>query len=134
MTPEESLSTLVEASPTPPGEFRPCAVYDELLDCIRVVSRDCSATEIRIDNLITVVEENYPVTGARKYVGFTIKGAKYFCQSNGLSLSGPIRLTELLDKVLASSSSPAVRLFVDLLARPMVEEKNIQTVQLSRAA
>lgn len=134
-SPEENLRTLVQQAFSGfPEEFRPCALYDESLDCIRVFSRDCSVTEIRINSLITVLEENYPSFGSgRKYVGFTVKGARHFCQANGLSLSTPIRLTELLDKVLASSPTPLIRMFVDGVARPLVEEQNIQTVDLSLA-
>ncbi len=136
MTKQQDLKALMKETGEPrrSAAFRPCAVYDELLDCIRVIARDCSTTEIRIDGLITVVKENHPASGERKYVGFTIKGAKHFCQTHGLSLTGPIRLTELLDKILSSSSSGAVQLFVDLVARPLVEEKDIRTVTLARAA
>ena len=136
-SPEESLETLVRGafSGRGAGGFRPCALYDEPLDCIRVFSRDCSVTEIRINSLITVLEENYPASGSsRKYVGFTINGARHFCKENGLDLATPIKLTEILDKIFASSPTLLIRMFVDGFARPLVEEQNIKTVDLSKAA
>ena len=97
-----------------PGEFRPCAFFDEPLDCIRVIVRDCSVTEWRVSRELTVLEDNYadPATGRELYVGFTIKGARHFCQQHGVDLSVPVRLSELLDKILAASSEDAVRLAV----------------------
>src|SRR5262245_32036706 len=38
--------------------FKPFVIFDERLDCIRVVARDCSVTEIRINTLLTVLEDN----------------------------------------------------------------------------
>ena len=35
----------------PPKVFRPCAYYDKHLDCIHVQVRDCSFTEIRLNEV-----------------------------------------------------------------------------------
>lgn len=103
-------------------EFVPCAVFDEPLDCIRVVTRDCSVTEWRVNDLLTVLEDNYPASPSRKYVGFTIKGARYLCQENAIPLSSPIRLSDILDAVLRVSPEMVVQFAVNAIARPMVEE------------
>ena len=115
------------------GEFRPCAFFDEALDCIRVMTRDCSVTETRVSDLMTVLEDSYydPASGGKRFVGFTIKGAKHFCNDRGFRLAAPIRLTELLDAVLASSPDPLVRIVVDGIARPLVQETEIEPVSLS---
>ena len=93
------------------GEFRPCAFFDEPLDCIRVVVRDCSITEIRVSPLLTVLEDNDadPKAGRELYVGFTIKGARHFCQQQGIDLTAPVQWSELLDRILAESPDTAVR-------------------------
>src|SRR5437667_8827373 len=95
---EEQLETTVRDALTPTGEFRPFAVFDEPLDCIRVVLRDCSATEVRIDGLLTVLEANYPlVEGQSEIVGFTIKGVAHLCETQGISPSAPWTLADFLD-------------------------------------
>jgi len=136
MNPEESLqmSQLVrKAMSVTPGEFRPCAMFDDRLDCIRVLARDCSFTEIRVDSGLTIIEDNYPASSARKYVGFTVKGARHFCQSQGLSLSMPIRVVEILDALVKASPDPVVRMIIDRVAKPLVEEERIDAVSLELA-
>lgn len=106
-TETETLAALVRGTfREETGEFRPCAFFDEPLDCIRVMTRDCSVTETRVSDLMTVLEDSYydPGSGGKRFVGFTIKGAKHFCNARDFRLTAPIRLTELLDAVLASSS------------------------------
>lgn len=98
---EEATSSVREAFGERYG-FRPCALFDEKLDCIRVIARDCSVTEIRIDEALTVLESN--VNG--KYVGFTIKGAKHFCKRHNLPLVGPVKLADLWT---VSANSAATR-------------------------
>jgi hypothetical protein len=58
------------------SSFKPVAYYDERLDCIRVITRDCSVSEIRVDAFLTLAEDNHPASGANvldRYVGFTVK-------------------------------------------------------------
>ena len=106
-----------------PGEFRPCAYFDEPLDCIRVIVRDCSVTEWRVSRQLTVLEDNYPneSVGRDLYVGFTIKGARHFCQQHGIDLTVPVKLSQLLDRILAESSEGAVRVTINKIAKPLVE-------------
>lgn len=135
-TDETKVAGLVSAMfDGPIGEFRPCAYYDEPLDCIRVIARDCSVNEWRVSRLLTVLEDNYPdpEAGREVYVGFTIKGARHFCQQQGIDLSTPVQLSELLDKILAQSSEDSVRLAINAVARPLVR-KGIKEVSLATAA
>ena len=107
-------------------DFRPFAVFDERLDCIRVTVRQCSVVETRINDLLTVLEDNYEEPGPGRYVGFTIKGPKYFCITHGLPGSGPVRLTEILDKIVAVYPEPVVQLVVNVIARPMIKEQEAE--------
>jgi len=117
------------------AEFRPCAYYDEPLDCIRVIARDCSVNEWRVSRLLTVLEDNYPnpEAGRELYVGFIIKGARHFCQQQEIDLTTPVQLSELLDRILAESSEDAVRIAVNAVAKPLVR-KGIKEVSLALAA
>ena len=131
ITNEEILGNLVRSSAI--GDFRPCAVFDEHLDCIRVVTKDCSTTEIRVNGLLTVLEDNYPVSDTDQLVGFTIKGARHFCQENGFSLSTPIKVAAILDVIMAKSPDPVVRLIVQRVAKPLLSKEPINDVELQLA-
>ena len=85
MTTEEMTLLVRKSVEGHSGEFRPCAYFDEELDSIRILTRDCSITETRVNQLLTVLEATYPDLTGRKRVGFTIKGARHFCQQQGLS-------------------------------------------------
>lgn len=114
------------------AKFRPCAYFDDRLDCIRVLSRDCSVLETRINEVLTILEDNYyPESGQERYVGFTIKGARHFCQQHNLSTSTAVDISELLDALLATFPEPAVQVFVDLFARPLVKREKIKKVNVS---
>ena len=139
MTADEKLLSDLVVKSTFGGEmceFRPCAYFDEPLDCIRVIARDCSVTETRVSPRLTVLEDNYadPGAGRELYVGFTIKGAKHFCQEQGIDLTVPVSLSELLDKMLAESAEPFVRMAVEAIARPLVQDKKLAAVSLATAA
>jgi hypothetical protein len=115
-------------------EFRPCAFFDRRLDCIRVFTRDCSVTEERINDWLTVLVDNYPPPGVNKFVGFTIKGVRHFCQEYGLRQYGPIRVSALLDALIASSPDAIVEIVVNQFARPMIEKEKLDEVELPAAA
>lgn len=111
------------------GAFRPCAWFDERLDCIRVVVKDCSVYETRLGKRLTILEANH----AHEVAGFTIKGARHFCNENGLSLATSIKMTSLLDAILANCDEEATRACVDYIFRPLVAEKKIQQVDIPDA-
>src|SRR5471030_1775714 len=99
-TNEEEQAALIREVLAAAPEFRPFAVFDRPLDCIRVVLKDCSVTEIRVNDLLTVLEENYPrVEGKAEIVGFTIKGVAHICESRGISSDSPWKLAAFLDAV-----------------------------------
>jgi hypothetical protein len=117
-----------------PGRFRACAYFDDRLDCIRVIARDCSILETRINQRITILEDNsYSESGDKKYVGFTVKGARHFCQEHNFSLSAPIDMSALLDAIVASFPEVAVELFVKYVAKPLVKQEKIKRVDVSGA-
>jgi hypothetical protein len=128
----DKLEALVDAtfSGRPP-EFRPCAFFDDRLDCIRVIARDCSVLEERINSRVTVLLDNYyPGPGRKEFVGFTIKGARHFCKQHGWDLSTSIRMTELLDALVASFPQLVVEWFVNIVAKPLVQEEKIEQVEV----
>jgi hypothetical protein len=133
-TAEEIEAQVRQAFGRKSAKFRPCAYFDDRLDCIRVISRDCSVLETRINGVVTILEDNYyPESGGERYVGFTIKGARHFCQQHGLDTAKAVDLSKLLDALLVAFPEPAVQLFVDLFARPLVKKEKIKTVNLSAA-
>jgi len=130
-TPEQVGALVRKAFTGESGAFRPCAWFDERLDCIRVVAKDCSVLEKRVSDRLTILEDNYyPGPGRTKVVGFTIKGARHFCNENGLSLSTSIKMTTLLDAILASFPDDVVKLCVDYIFRPLVVEGKIERVDI----
>ena len=111
-------------------EFRSCAFFDDRLDCIRVIARDCSVLEERISDRITVlVDAHHSEDRGNRYVGFTIKGARHFCKQHGLS-PGVIKMTVLLDAILQSCPEEVVQIFVEFVAKPLVQEKRIEQVEI----
>jgi hypothetical protein len=133
MTSEEQITVLVNmAFAGTSGSFRPCAFFDDRLDCIRVIAKDCSVMETRISEYITVLEDNYAEeSDSTPYVGFTIKGARHFCAENGLSLNAPIQVSALLNAILKSFPDTFVEVFVNGIARPLVKTERIEQVEVS---
>jgi hypothetical protein len=129
----EELKTLVRNTwQGGAGEFRPCAFFDDRLDCIRVIARDCSVLEERINDRLTVLLDNHHVhrQGSGKYVGFTVKGARHFCDEHGWDTAASITVRQLIDAILASSPEVVVEWFVDVVARPLVEMGKIEQVEI----
>jgi hypothetical protein len=112
------------------SRFHPCAYFDESLDCIRVIARDCSILETRINEYITVLEDNYEGSDDKKYVGFTVKGARHFCQEHGIDLNAPVSIGNVLDTILANSPEPAVQMTIRLVARPLLKRERIKVVTI----
>lgn len=133
-TPDQIGTQVREAFAAGSGDFRPCAFFDVRLDCIRVIARDCSVLETRINETLTVLEDNYYQESAQKqYVGFTIKGARHFCNEHGFDLSAPINVSALLDAVLKAFPGLTVEFFVNAIARPLVAEEKIERVDMTGA-
>ncbi len=128
----KTLETLVNNTFSgDPVRFRPCAFFDERLDCIRVIARDCSVVEERVNDRVTVLIDSYfPQPGRKRYVGFTIKGATHFCKQHGWDTVRSIGMAEFLDALLASSPEIVVQWFIDIVAKPLVQEEKIEQVEL----
>jgi len=111
-------------------KFRPCAFFDERLDCIRVIARDCSVLETRINKHMTLLEDNYSDSEEKRYVGFTVKGARHFCQEHHIDLSTPVDISKVLDAILASFPEPAVQMSIRLVARPLIKKEKLKQVDI----
>jgi hypothetical protein len=99
-----------------------------------VIAGDCSVLETRVNEVLTVLADNYYAeSGRRKYVGFTLKGARHFCEQHGFDLVTPIKVSQLLDAIIAAFPDPAVEIFVDGIARPLVKDEKIDQVDVSDA-
>jgi hypothetical protein len=86
--------------------------------------------ETRISQYITVLEDNYEVADNKKYVGFTVKGARHFCKEHGFDLSVPVNIGKVLDQILASSPEPAVQMSIRLVARPLIRKEKLKDVNI----
>ena len=124
------LTALVEKARADAGAFRPHAVFDEQMDCIRVLWRDCSANEIRVSELLTIVVDNYPASSKPECVGFNIKGIAHICESRGIAADMPWRLADFMDAVVAMDK-PIGRYTLEKDLRPMVETRQeLEEVEL----
>ncbi|HUP04052.1 MAG TPA: hypothetical protein VMU19_08685, partial [Bryobacteraceae bacterium] len=84
---------------------------------------------------LTVLVNNYPAPGDNKFVGFTVKGVRHFCTEYGVPLSGPIRISALLDALIARCPDAIVEIIVNQFARPLIEEAQIDDeVEMKAAA
>lgn len=65
--------------------WQPFAAFDEPLDCIRLVLRDCSTVEIRINEWLTIMRANYDADGnpleCGPCVGVVLKGVAHAFKS-----------------------------------------------------
>jgi hypothetical protein len=95
---EESVSLSDIIGPGP-QQFSPVAYYDKHMDCIRIELRDCSITERRFDEVITVLYDNYPEPKQHDRAGLMIKGIKHLFKRLDLPVEGILRVTQILDKL-----------------------------------
>jgi hypothetical protein len=111
--------------------FRACAFFDDRLDCIRVITKDCSVFEERLGDRITILLNMYdPQPGKRELVGFTLKGARHLCNQHGWSTAAPIQMSKLLDGIMASFPEKVVQVFIEWVAKPLVENQQIDQVEM----
>jgi hypothetical protein len=118
----------------PPGNFQPCAYYDKSLDCIRVQIRDCSFTEIRINQLFTIYQANHTKNGI-EYVGFTVKGIRYWFEELKLPLpkQGPFILAEIINTLVKAIPAPT-QTYTDIIATNFTEALTLEVGGLQEAA
>jgi hypothetical protein len=121
------------------SQFKPVAYYDERLDCVRVITRDCSVSEYRVNDFLTIAEDSHPTDLADRYVGFTIKGIRHFVRKN--DKPEILELAVMLDKILADlptyvtdMEAKKVVEFAVSISMSILEKANIQDVPLKKAA
>ncbi len=83
-------------------DFVPFAFYDHHMDYIRIELRDCSTFERRINEVFTLVFDNYPEEGQAPIAGLVIKGVKHLFTDLGLPLEGVHLVASLLDRIVKS--------------------------------
>lgn|GEM_PF-2288190 len=88
--------------------FSPVAYYDKHMDCIRVLIKDRSVTEHRIDGMFTVFECNHRSPFDPEFVGFSIKGVRLLFAEMGLPLDGVYRLTDLIQQIVSYKPGSAM--------------------------
>jgi hypothetical protein len=88
------------------GEFRPLAYYDKHMDCIRIELRDCSFCEKRLNESLTLLEDNYPNSGQVASAGLVIKGVKHLFKALDLPLEGIVLVTMLIDRIIKENHLP----------------------------
>jgi hypothetical protein len=93
-------ATLAQLLAGPPTDFKPVAYYDKHMDCIRIELRDCSITEIRVDQMLTLLRDNDPSPEQSPLAGVMIKGVKHLFKKWGLPLEGVLLVTTIVDRLL----------------------------------
>ena len=82
---------------TPQGPFRPFADYNDRLDIVIVLTKDCSFMEIPQREGLCILVNNYPESAEQpEPVGLVIYNAKEFCQLHKLAFDGRLSLSRLL--------------------------------------
>src|SRR5690349_14655809 len=82
--------------------FRPLAYYDRHMDCIRIELRDCSITERRVSETITVLLDNFPEPKQSEIAGLMIKGVRHLFSGLEIPMTGVLYVTGILDKLAES--------------------------------
>ncbi|MEQ1842749.1 MAG: hypothetical protein ABL994_20300 [Verrucomicrobiales bacterium] len=72
-------------------------------DCIRIIIRDCSYCEHRLNAHLTLIIDNYPEEGQKPIVGLVVKGVRLFFESLGLPGNRAVRVAEVLDCIAKQS-------------------------------
>ncbi|MFZ2445134.1 MAG: hypothetical protein WAW37_02135 [Syntrophobacteraceae bacterium] len=116
----------------PPKAFRPCAYYDKHLDCIRVQVRDCSFTEIRLNEAFTIYQANH--VSCAEYIGFSIKGIRHLFEELKLprAKERPYIIAEIIDA--AVKANPGA--FGDFIQRnfPALLDLEVEDLPYDKAA
>ena len=103
--------------------FEPLAYYDDELDCIRVMAKDCSYTAERLNETFTILKDNYPDSGQyHSYVGFTIKGLKHLFTEMNLPFEGVYKLVDILDAIVSNYPDDSMRGMATVLTSLVPDE------------
>jgi hypothetical protein len=95
-------------------QFQPCAVFDVHLDCIRVLTRNASVREVRVDGDLTVFRENFPSGFGSSIVGFSLKGVNHLMHELGFDSGKAYKLSELLDAIVKLRPTTTMSVILDL--------------------
>lgn len=104
-----------------PVGFQPCAVFDVHLDCIRVLTRNASVREVRIDADLTVFRENFPSGFGSSIVGFSLKGVNHLMHELGFDSGRAYKLSELLDAIVKKRPTTTMSVILELIRDPLGE-------------
>ncbi|MBI2669689.1 MAG: hypothetical protein HYX20_00875 [Candidatus Yanofskybacteria bacterium] len=122
---EEIIKFFVDKSHEP---FQPFAAYCKHLDSIWVLVKDCSVTEKRVNDILTILEDNYPEIEEEKCVGFVIEYACSFCLKHGLLPQQSVQLSAVLDAV--AQYSPKDTAYMDNIIRPLLKKYSLDSVTI----
>lgn len=114
--------------------FVPHAVFDVHLDCIRVLIRDASVTEVRIDEDLTVYRDNFPVNFGSEYVGFTLKGVNHLLHELGMEFDRAYKVSEILDAIVKQRPASTMAVILDLIKVPLLAAADCEVRIYDRAA
>ena len=94
-------------------EFSPFALYPDTLDRIWVLTRDCSHTEVPVNEILTLMIDNYPASREVQEdpcIGFAIESAYAVCKSLNLINGEFVDLHEVLSALLVQFPRSAVEI------------------------
>ena len=112
------------------GPFKPFAFYDEMLDVIRVVTADCSITEVRITSVLTLLERNFLEEGQGQYVGFNIEAARISAGDMGLPTCGTVKISLILNSLAKNYNKIPVAIgAIREVAIAILEDNGLDEVQ-----
>lgn len=113
--------------------FEPFADYDQDLDCIRVIVKDCSVCEYRINEYLTVLHDTDPESPPGP-IGFTLKGIRAQLDAKRDSLSLTLGLTELLDELIKRAPNEEALLQVISQLKKLTHRAKLEKVEVRQAA
>ena len=110
-----------------PKPFKPFAMYQDCLDWFLVQVRDCSVTEHRINELIAVLEDNYPAENEKRVVvGFVISYARKLCKKHHLRATGTVKLEAVLDAL--ALEFPHLSGWINSVPRQLLQEFGLEEI------
>jgi hypothetical protein len=115
-----------------PEDFKPHAIFDVHLDCIRVLTRDTSVCEVRVDEFITMFRDNSPLPSGSQYVGFSLKGINHLMNEVGLSEDHSYTLAEIVDAIVKHRPASTMAIVLDLYAGSLNDDVRQSSVNFSQ--
>jgi len=88
---------LAQAAP-----FSPLAYLHSKMDCIRILFRNCSVVEYRMDEMFTFLHAAHQTNrdGSPVVVGMVLKGMGYLCKQWNYPPDTVVQIAELLDRII----------------------------------